>query len=98
MSRTSQWKKCGAVPPVSAAIFLREGVAWFDGDVEEGDSCVLSRKSFGEGGADAAAAAGDENGFTGEIGIGGACGGVGDFSAAVMLHCLIWAWAARRLL
>ena len=71
MSRTSHWKKCGALP-VSAAIFLASDLAGFGGDVEECDFGVLACESFGEGGADAAAAAGDEYGFAGEVGIGGA--------------------------
>ena len=52
--------------------FFGEGLAGFNGDIEEGDFRFLARERFREGRADAAATAGDEDGFAGEVGISGA--------------------------
>ena len=77
--------------------FFGEELAWFGGDVEEGDFGVLAGECFGEGGANAAAAAGDEDGFAGEVGVGAARGrrwrffGGGHCVVGYRFLCRAWA-------
>lgn len=69
MSRTSHTRHQGAPWPAPARP-LRAFAARRFGDVDEGDAGVLFSEGRHDGGADAAATAGDENGAPAQTGIG----------------------------